>query len=123
MSDIPYPHRADVRAAPAGDGLTLDAWGNAVSGEPATVDTIDCWVQSKTLQQRAEAASLAETGDDPATHTVFCEPRVFAPNEYLVTLAGGGQMAGVRHRVTDIRNPDGGLDHLELDTLVVSRGT
>lgn len=136
MSDIPYPHEAEVwRTADASGGgsLTdLDSWGNpkldpedtaALLDDSGEVVVLPCWVQELGLRQRAEAQSLAEAGDEGASHTVFCDPFDFHPTDYLVTRAGGGQIGGERHRVIHITNPDGGEDHLELLTELVLRGT
>lgn len=127
MSDIPFPHMASVQRANAlesASGTDLDelnGWGNA-SPAAGTEETavIPCWIQAKTQREQSHSAEL---GDHVSTHTVFCDVRTFAPGEFLVTVEGGGQEAGVRHRILGVRNPDGGEDHLELDTLVVARGT
>lgn len=131
MSTIPYPHRATVLRPAAGtppvDGTDLDGldgWGNVPrSGVVDEVETIPCWIQSKQFDTSREKETVGEDGDEVSTHTVFCEVRSFGPRDFLSTLAGGGQEAGVRHRILRVRNPDGGTDHLELDTLEVRRGT
>lgn len=121
---IPYPHRAQVmRTADAAPG-DLDEWGNPVYdvGDTAIIATIDCWVQAKSVQQQARIASLTDQEDLVSTHTIFCEPRAFGATDFLLTLAGGGQVAGDRYRILAPTNPDGGLDHLELDCVRVTRG-
>lgn len=131
MSDIPYPHKVRIVTVIDGSGggstSDLDAWGNPLlEPEDANLSTgpvVDAWVQAKGLRELSEVASLAETGDSSASHTVFMDPVVLPESAFLVTLAGGGQVAGTRHRVVYVRNPDGGTDHLEVDTAVVSRGT
>lgn len=130
MSDIPYPHKVEIWRTVDGSGggsdTNLDDWGNPRLDPEDTLlvaDDVPCWVQEKRAQERLELASLSEAGDLAATHTIFMEVRAFEPTDFLLTKAGGGQVGGERHRIMYPGNPDGGTDHLEVDTLLVTRGT
>lgn len=113
-SGIPFPHRVDVVRRSIGG--TEDDHGNPKLGAEATVDTLYAWVQEKTSKQQADWSQLS---GEISTHTIFLDPYNLLPGDVLVTLAGGGQVAGEYHRVLGSRNPDGGTDHIEVDTLRV----
>lgn len=116
MSVIPYPHRVQW-FRPRFD-VTEDRYGR-----PATlpagallIDVLPAWVQEKSSRQQQDFAAL---GREVSTHTVFIDPVTVLDGDYFVTVPGGGLLESERHTILGKRNPDGGTDHLEIDTLLI----
>lgn len=116
---VAYPHQVQVERAGATAG-TEDRYGRDVPGAVAVAATLDAWVQSK---RASEQEILTEAGTAYSSHTVFTydSARVIRNGDTLVTTNRGGQVAGVRHNVLGVRDPDGTGHHLEIDTEVVTR--
>lgn len=117
MSLIPYPHRVQWYR-PRFETTDEDRWGRAavLPAGALLVDILPAWVQEKSSRQQQ---SFAELGREVSTHTVFIDPVQLLDGDYFVTVPGGGQLESERHEILGKRNPDGGTDHLEVDTRVV----
>lgn len=114
MSNIPYPHSVTI-IRPSGSA-SEDEMGRPVHDESEHA-TVAAWVQIKSAREQSQLTMSG--GPTIADHTVFMEASDITASDYLVTIAGGGQIDGVVHRIVGIRDPDGTGDHLELDTRVV----
>ncbi len=115
MSDIPYPHRVNIWRRTDPGTPVEDAYGRDLPGAPTIVATVPAWIQA--LSQR-EATDLLEGGAVKLEYTVFMDPPSvgLAESDALETVEGGGQVAGVFHRIESIEDPDGTGDHFEIYT-------
>jgi len=116
MSDIPYPHQVNIwrRSTATGE----DQWGRDIPGAPVLVDTVPAWVQALDQQERTD---LTEAGAVRLDCLIFMDPPAvgLAESDAIETVAGGGQIDDVWHRISRIEAPDGTGDHFEIYTVVV----
>jgi hypothetical protein len=117
MSVIPYPHRVQWFRPHREVGVE-DAYGRDIYSAAAAdlIDILPAWVQEKSSRQQQSFMAL---GREISTHTVFIDPVALLDGDYFVTVPGGGQLESEKHTILGKRNPDGGIDHLEIDTLLV----